>query len=283
MSSLAPADKRGLVLLENPIFQMADYACLDLKKFCERLHNHLIIFAPTLSSALKQLAPSSVLAKSLVDSVTALFSLQGMCEERLPGMITAKLYAGRERVPSMKPSNPGVYSSTRGAAVSQLILASFTLAQLTLMVPDCGLGTADSLRKLAPASYSSQCKTVHSPVDLVRHPLALPTLRTLATLVALICLLLYYVATKTREGTLVGNQTCCSPCSPSSCPSYPRSGPSSTTGRPPKVEAHALPAWCSRGTAVSQFAMATAYHQPALALVIILATMLGALSPRTSP
>ena len=69
-------------------------------------------------------------------------------------------------------------------------LASFTLAQLALKVPplfltsltdvlkvsDSGLETADSLLKLAPASYSSSCellvsgiKTVRGQVDIVRR------------------------------------------------------------------------------------------------------------------
>ena len=102
------------------------------------------------------------------------------------------------QVPSLKTPSPALYSSTREAAVSHIsqattYLASFTLAQLalkvtptldsdsrisartvsTLQASDSGLETADSLLKLVPVPYSSQCEPLASGLKRIREEAAI--------------------------------------------------------------------------------------------------------------
>ena len=154
------------------------------------IHPHLASLSPHLSSSLASLS-------------SQLSSLQALGEERLPEVVTSRLHTARDKVtggvhyidstlcqgldqllvkvPSLTSPTPTLYLTTREAALAQLTLAStylasFTLAQLALKVSDSGLETADSLLKLAPASYSSRTesivsglKTVRSQVDTVRR------------------------------------------------------------------------------------------------------------------
>ena len=74
------------------------------------------------------------------------------------------------QVPALTSRTPALLTKT------STDLASFTIAQLALKGADTNLETAESLQKLAPASYSSRCepivsglKTVRGQVDRVRR------------------------------------------------------------------------------------------------------------------
>ena len=75
------------------------------------------------------------------------------------------------KVPSLSSPTQALYNSNREAAQltqATTYLASFTLALLALKVSDSGLETAESLLKLVPSSYSSQCEPLVSGLKNIR-------------------------------------------------------------------------------------------------------------------
>ena len=152
----------------------------------------------TVSSLTSSLLSSPLASLPPVVS-SQLASLKSLGHERLPEVVFTSLGSARDqaaasvqsldttlcsgldqlvdKVPSLATPSPALYSSTREAAVSHLsqattYLASFTLAQLALKASDSGLETAESLLKLVPVSYSSQCEPLVSGLKRVRQEAA---------------------------------------------------------------------------------------------------------------
>ena len=158
----------------------------------------MLFRSETVSSLTSSLLASPLASLPPVVS-SQLASLQSLGQERLPEVVFTSLSSARDqaaacvqsldttlcsgldqlvdKVPSLATPSPALYSSTREAAVSHLsqattYLASFTLAQLALKASDSGLETAESVLKLLPVSYSSQCEPLVSGLKRVRQETA---------------------------------------------------------------------------------------------------------------